>query len=483
MHIFVPDTNFFLQCLDYQTLDWSLVSKDIDVTVVVPRAVQREIDRHKDGGNARRASRARKASGLFAQLLDSDDNRITTIVRNFTVSVELLMPRINAQDFPELDLQNPDDLIVAEALWVKRRNAGVQVTFLSNDTAALVTAKSQQLSFQRLPTQWKLPPEKDERDKTIEELRKTVARLSSVHPELTFAVVDIPDNRIAATITLFPALTRSEIETLMDEIGTMFPMESDFPQEPPARHRDDKYSGLVRSLNLYQEWKPASAQEIDYYQKKAYPEWLRQTRSTLENIHRPLNDGLYSTMTLVIGNAGQQPAKNLLISLQAEGAIVFGKPASNDDHGNDDQDKPLFTTPPTPPAGAYVNIADRFMALHAMSGALSPNLQHRLPTLRDAWAKQRRDPNSFYWKTHRPTEEATEWTLECDEFRHQHEPHALEITFRPSTIGQGTVTGAIRCQAHASNLLERVELVVPVRILVEQGDTLDQVREELFRLR
>ncbi|MPV71510.1 PIN domain-containing protein [Burkholderia sp. BE17] len=482
MHILVPDTNFFLQCLDFQTIDWSLVTADSNVTIAVPRAVQREIDRHKDGGNARRAPRARKAWSLFAQVIDSDDNRIITTIRNFTVIVELLMSRINAEDFPELDLQNSDDQIVAEALWLKRQQSSVQVTFLSDDTAALVTAKSQLLPFQRLPAEWKLPPEKDERDKTIEELRKTVSRLSSQHPELAFALSDIPDNRIEAEVTLFPALTKSEIEILMGEIHAQFPMESDFPQEPPARHLGT-LSTFDRTASRFQEWKPASAQAIERYEKKAYPEWLRQIRTELESIHHRLNDCLFSTVTLVIGNAGQQPAKNLLVTLQSEGAIVFGIPAGCDDENDTDEEKPLFSAPPTPPAGAFVSIADRFMALNAMPSIFTPSLERSVADLSGVWTRQRHDPNGFYWKPHRPTEEATGWVLECDEFRHQHEPHALEIIFRPDSATEGTVTGAIRCLAHASNLPERVELIIPVRIHLKHGVTVEQVREELFRLR
>ncbi|WP_419689436.1 PIN domain-containing protein [Burkholderia theae] len=482
MHILVPDTNFFLQCLDYQTLDWSLVTEDIDVTVAVPRAVQREIDRHKDGGNARRASRARKASGLFAQVIDSGNNRITTIVRNFTISIELLMSRIKAEEFPELDLQNSDDQIVAEALWVRRQRPDVQVTFISNDTAALVTAKSQQLSFQRLPSLWMLPPEKDERDRTIDELRKTVARMSSQHPKLTFDLPDIPDNRISAKVTLFPALTESEIETLMGEIRAQFPMESDFPQEPPARHNDRLFSLVARFANPLEQWKPASAQEIDHYQKEAYPKWLRLIRSELESIHHRLNDGLFSTFTLVVGNTGQQPAKNLLVTFQVEGAIIFGVPAISDDGDDIDHEKPLFAAPPTPPAGEFVNTADRFIALNAMPNIFAPKLEGRIPDLSSIWTTQRHDPNGFYWKPCRPTEETMEWVLECDEFRHQHEPYALEISFRPDSATEGNVTGAIRCLAHASNLPERVELVIPVRVQVARGDTIEQVREGLFRL-
>jgi hypothetical protein len=482
MHILVPDTNFFLQCLDYQELDWSLVTEDTDVTVAVPRAVQREIDRHKDGGNARRASRARKAWNLFAQVIDSDDDRVTIVIRNVTVNIELLMPKIKAEDFPELDLQNPDDQIVAEALWVKQQRSGDPVTFISNDTAAIATAKSQQLPFQRLPPQWMLPPEKDERDRTIEELRKTVARLSSQHPELSFALPDAPDSRISVQVTQFPALTKNEVEMLLREAREQFPMEKNFPEEPPV-HNDDSIFGLVaRIADPLKQWKPASAQEIEHYEKKAYPQWLRQIKTELEDIHHRLNSGLLSSFTLVVENTGQQPASNLLVTLQAEGAIIFGVPPESRNDEMTDLEKPLFTAPPTPPSGAYVNTLDRFMALNAVPSIFAPNLERSVSDLSGIWTPRRHDPNRLYWKPHRPTEETTEWVLECDEFRHQHETHAQEITFRPDSTSEGNVTGAIRCLAHASNMPDRIEMVIPVRVQVTRGDTVDQVREALFRL-
>lgn len=130
-----------------------------------------------------------------------------------------------------------------------------------------------------------------------------------------------------------------------------------------------------------------------------------------------------------------------------------------------------------------MNMADRFMALNAMPSIFGPNLERRVADLSSVWTTQRHDPNGFYWKPHCPTEETTEWVLECDEFRHQHEPHALEIAFRPDSATEGNVTGAIRCLAHASNLPERIELAIPVRVQVARGNTVDQVREALFRLR
>ena len=484
MQIFVPDTNFFLQCLDYHELDWSLLTDDLHIAIVVPRTVQREIDRHKDGGNGRRASRARKAWSLFAQVIDSNDNRVTTRIKNRDLSIELLMPKIRADDFPDLDLQNADDQIVEEALWFKQRRPNNCVTLISNDTAALATAKSQQLPFQRLPQQWMLPPEKDERDKTIDELRKRVERLSSQHPEIAFTLPDIPDKVISSNVTLFPALTKAEIEFLIDEVRNQFPMQEHFPQEPPARRGGSLYDSVAAQLRSpHEQWAPASAQEIDHYQKKAYPEWLRETKSKLENIHRRMNADLFSTFTLTIENTGQQPAEKLLISCLAEGSIIFGAPSQDCDDSGPDDEKSWLTAPPVPPAGKYVDAFARFRAAGGFSEMFSRSREHSFSDVASILASQRHDPNSFYWKPLPPKQEAAQWLLTCDEFRHQHEPHALKLKFRPDPAAEGKVAGAIRCQAHASNLPERVELVIPIRVQIVRGNTVEQVREELSRLR
>jgi hypothetical protein len=479
MHIFVPDTNFFLQCFDYTMLDWSPVTDDTTITIAVPRVVQKEIDQHKDGGNGRRASRARRAWGLFAQVIDSAEDRVTAQLKSVTISLELLMPKIKAGDFPELNLQNPDDQIVAEALWVKQQHPDATVTFLSNDTPALTTAKSQHLPFLRLPQQWMLPPEKDERDKTIDELHKQIKALSTQQPELAFVLPGATDKRISASVTLFPELDDTDAEALMDVIRAQFPMETSFPNEPPAREDDGIFALGAMLAHRFDQWEPASAQAIDHYQKKAYPEWLRQIKSELRDIHHKLNANLLSKVTVMLENRGQLPAKNLLLTFEAQGSLIFGALPKRRNDGENDNAKPLLTAPPTPPSGAYVNVADRFMRMTTAPDFLSPGIGRSIPDITAMLATQRHDPNSFYWKPNRPTVEATEWTLECDEFRHQHEPYQVEIPFRANPASEGEASGVIRCKVHASNLPNVVELLIPVRINVERGDTLNLVRNEL----
>ncbi len=464
-------------------LDWSLVTDDSEITIAIPRAVQRELDRLKDGGNSRRSSRARKACSTFAKIIESEDNRLKIQSKRQSLTVELLMKRVRPEDFPDLDLQSSDDQIVAEAISVMSDRDAEQVTFLSNDTAALTTAKAQGLPFKRLPQEWMLPPEKDERDKTIDELRKKVERLSSQQPELTFATPELTDNRVSTEVTFFPALTDDEVEMLMREIEDQFPMEAYFPQEEPKQRRTNAFDLATRIANL-QQWQPASASAIRRYQEEAYPNWLLSIRSELKNFHLRLSGEVLATFSLVIDNGGQQPATNLLVSCLAEGQIIFGIPTPAKSGGDESDDEtPWLTAPPEPPAGKYMNIVERMSGMNGYADLLAAHLERHIPVTMPAWASTAHDPNSFYWKPRRPATEESRWQLECEEFRHQHEPYSLEIVFRPDSLEAETVNGVIRCQANASNLPERLEKVIPVRIRVVRGDTCEKVREAVFRLR
>jgi hypothetical protein len=129
-----------------------------------------------------------------------------------------------------------------------------------------------------------------------------------------------------------------------------------------------------------------------------------------------------------------------------------------------------------------VSIIERMEAMIRHPDIFTSSFERHVPALMPAWATSARDPNSFYWKPSRPNNGENRWQLECDEFRHQHESYSLEIVFGPDPIEEKVVTGAIRCQANASNLPERLETVVPVRIQVTRGDTCKKVREVLLRL-
>lgn len=462
-------------------LDWSLVTDDREIVIVVPRAVQREIDRHKDGGNARRAARARKSWSLFAKLIDSGEVRMTTEIKDRRVGLELLMPKIRAEDYPDLDFADPDDLIVAEALWVQQQHASDHVTFVSNDTPAIMTAKSHNLHYQRPPEQWMLPPEKDERDKTIEELRKQIKALNEQSPYLVFETINISATPGAFELTLFPELDYSEVSILMDEIKLRFPMQTDFSEQPPTRPGNVGlgYAPMIQRLVSDRRWEPVGEQRIKRYQERDYPEWLEKIESGLRVMHAKLNVGLRKSIQVSLENKGQQPARNLLVTYSADGPIIFATPERESDKDESSGDDFLLTPPPSAPTGRYVSRLDQFGGIAHNAIASAVPFPHDFSSLLQ---NPRHDSNAFYWKPHRPKDESQVWALECDEFRHQHEPFSLDLVFRPEPLSEGEISASLRCSAHASNIPKQIELILPVRIRVLRGNTMDRVREELQRL-
>jgi hypothetical protein len=73
---YFTDSNFFLQCKKYDQLHWSDITGDKNITIIVTRPVQIEIDKLKNDGNSRRAKRAREITSLFRAMLGSNDNAI-----------------------------------------------------------------------------------------------------------------------------------------------------------------------------------------------------------------------------------------------------------------------------------------------------------------------------------------------------------------------------------------------------------------------
>ena len=73
-----------------------------------------------------------------------------------------------------LDLSVADNRIVDEALSYAASNPGVDLVFLSHDTAPILTAKRHGLPVFVIPDGWLLPPEPDPRDKRIMELERKV---------------------------------------------------------------------------------------------------------------------------------------------------------------------------------------------------------------------------------------------------------------------------------------------------------------------
>ena len=71
---------------------------------------------------------------------------------------------------PLLDLSNPDDCHIEEALAFRAIDSGIRTAILTHDTGPMLTAERVGLEPLEIPDAWLLEPEKDELRKQIEEL-------------------------------------------------------------------------------------------------------------------------------------------------------------------------------------------------------------------------------------------------------------------------------------------------------------------------
>ena len=138
-----------------------------------------------------------------------------------------------------------DDRIVAEALAAAAL-AGGAAALLTDDTGMMLSARDRGLAFVPTPDGWRLPAERDERDKQIGELRAEIARLSQSAPQLT---VDVSSDGQALTEPLlvhrieYPPLSPEIVEELTVALKAHYPMKTDFRARPPLISHPRKRCG------------------------------------------------------------------------------------------------------------------------------------------------------------------------------------------------------------------------------------------------
>jgi hypothetical protein len=191
MKAFFPDTNLFFECRKASDLPWRElpgVAQDEDIRLIVPAAVVTEIERHKSKGNSRTAKRARDASALLRKALESPDHR--TEIRNANPRVILEIPppiKVDFSPLQNLDPGRPDHLL---AEYAARLKGEPNLRVLSDDTLLVVALHSLGFTPVLIPEDWKLAPEKDERDDKIDNLQEELRAFKQNTPEITVGFLD-----------------------------------------------------------------------------------------------------------------------------------------------------------------------------------------------------------------------------------------------------------------------------------------------------
>lgn len=492
MIAFFTDTNLFLQCIDIKNLPWNEISKGEDVTIIVSRPVMEEIDRLKHDGNKRRAKRARKTSSYLRKIILSDECK--EIIKESEPSVVVSFsptPESNIKMAESLDLLKPDDRIINEALSFRIANPDIKVKLLTHDTNPLLTAKSCSLDYTVIPNHWLLSPEPDARDKKVTELEKEIQNLKKPHPKIDGILQDSNGNQISTPldiiIILYEELSDKKIDGLISECQSRHPMVTNFKphghgKPPPYFDSISKY----HSVGFQWKYKPPSDSSVEEYKTERYPQWLDDLREYFKKLYRRLeNPGRCFKINFILTNSGLYPAEHTLLEISASGGILFIPPKSKD---NDEEKASSFTKfpeSPSPPKGKWIkqdlrstllgqaSLIDHLQQFRTTVTAFPSydNLNHSILSS----MPEPRDRNAFYWKNRKPSTFARIWEFECDEFRHKVDSEVFEIEiFNPND--KNLEKGAITFRVSARNLPKPFELILPVRIAYEKGDTESSAR-------
>jgi len=464
-------------------LPWHELSDDQHILLLIPKAVQEEIDRQKHDGNSRRSKRAKKANALLREIILSEHTKIIIKESNPLVEISFtpaLKLECHLPDF--LDMSHPDDRIIAEILNYKSIYHKQSISIITHDTNPLLTAKRCNIQSIVVPDEWLLPPEPDQKDKIINKLTEQINDLTSCYPVISIIVEDTIGNEIdkyETNILIYNKLTDQEVQEFVDKIKERYPPKTDFSNEssPP----DDVFSGLramSMALGYTQTYVPPSKEEINTYLKVDYPNWIDKVSEFISEYPELLeNESRFVKLLFVISNIGNVPAENLIITFEALGGIFFYK---FDEKDQKEKNTHKIPSPPQPPEGRWEKQRNSFLGLvediQKSHLSLSDPLYQNIPNLS---LRNDRDRNLFYWKNNKPNKPSRRWEFECEEFRHQTHNETFELNILIPPSDNQISKCAIKCTVSAKNIPSPVEYNLPLNLNYLAADPKAEIAKKM----
>lgn len=495
---FLPDTNLFIQCRQLKDLDWTVWKGYDAIDLLVTPPVQREIDKQKSNGKGRVQKRAREASSLFREVIRSQENALVIRDSNPRVTLRLRLDCAPDSDLTaQLDYQERDDQLVGTLSAFLKNNPDLTAELLTDDTGPMAKANMVKVPWKSIPEHWLLEPEGTNEEKRIHALETEITRLKNAGPLFNVVAVDADGNPVDSyqyDAVRYEPLQDAEIKTLITEIRSAFPIETDFGSSERSE-RDAFALGRFPIPGLMEVYEPANPEDIETYRDKLYPEWVESCERRLRSLHDLLNDAVgQPEFTFVATNEGSRPASDALVTIAALGALRV-VPKSHDDQagvGDDDRGRDghrggqgaTLPMPPQPPNGTWKqsfgferqmrDVMRGLAGVGDLYGSLRPQPFDGLPNLR-SMAASSRDPNAFYYKPSRPLIADVSFTLECEQWRHGSDSESFvgKIYF-PSD--EPTIKGALEFTVHAENLSDPVNKCVPVGITVTKRNLLEHAK-------
>lgn len=411
-NVVLIDSQVVLEAKPLDQLPWSDLFTG-SVLLLVARQVQTEIDRRKNDGRLGKRARA------FNKLLDGYIvSRVPSeVFANPKVDVATVANRpINWEALDDLDRDDPDDRIVAQALNAILDDPS-RIVLLSHDMRPRDAAATHGLSAVKLPEGWLRNPEPSPDERRIAELEAKNKLLSADQPLL--------EVRIEA-VTPTPWTYREVGEATADQAAAILDVEL---ANAPTQSRGGPF-GV--SIGTY-----------DYSHDRRIEAWEAVMREDVPLMHRGLTKlHAQHRIRVMVENVGPISAEDLSLEIRSGNAVLHSIPYW------------VLVTGPSAP---------------------HPRLFHeRISQLYPAnFATPHREVFSFYWEERGPGDHLI---LSCKSFR-QGKSHAVEMSLEllagtpPKAHIEAVVTAAnLKGDVRSKLLVDVNRVVTPFDQVFDLGE-------------
>lgn len=287
------DSNIALECSALGGLPWKEISATGPILVLVVPTVMQEVDSKKN--HARLADHARRFNRTLRPLLEG---QAAVLVRESPAPrVEIALAdcaRVDWEQYPELDQDEPDARVVAQALSVQGPPPESRVV-VSQDIRPLHLARRHGLKIHQVSETWLRPKEVSEAEKKAANLQRQLNAMKDREPQLS---LHLSTSQPSVDVHRIKALSPDERRTIQETIIRLSPM-------PEQEH-----SELTSIMGDYDH---TLAERYAKWERNKVPHFVRDYERKIE-----LNYGQLK-IRFRIENTGQVPAESLLIRLTATG--------------------------------------------------------------------------------------------------------------------------------------------------------------------
>ena len=290
------DANIILECKPLEDLPWEEIDPDGPILALLTAQAIQEVDSKKRDGRLQAIARSfnRKISPLAT-------GGGPLVIREASPRVELALAkpgRIPWDDYDELDPQDGDARIVAEALHARDIEHDQKV-IVSHDIKPIAYATGRDLRAVHVSDSWLRPPEPSPHDRRMQQLKQQVKELQSTEPELEIELAYSGDQPVK--LYKIAELTSEEREKLVSTINGINPR--------PARPNGfSLHLSALDDPSYYHRW--------DEYLDKTIPAFAKDFSAKMEAMFNQRR------FRLTVKNTGTIRADRLVVELKtSEGWI------------------------------------------------------------------------------------------------------------------------------------------------------------------